>query len=59
MVPRYSNLSSIERYTYYSTKYKTRMPIRFYPHYTKVEIPTTVPYIKNVLSKEIVVKKTK
>ena len=44
MTHRYRNLSALERYTYFSTKHAARRPIRFVPHYTKVEAPTKVPF---------------
>ncbi len=44
MVPRYSHLSPKERYTFFSRNIADRKPIQFYRHFTKVEIPTNVPY---------------
>lgn len=41
---RYSALSSIEKYTYFSRKHVARRPIHLRPKYTKVENPLSLPY---------------
>lgn len=41
---RYSSLSSIEKYTYFSRKHVARRPIHFRPKYTKIENSLNIPY---------------
>ncbi len=44
MEMRYSNLSPVQRYTYFSWKNAIRKPIHFYPKYTKVDAPKRTAY---------------
>ena len=44
MIPRFKHLSAKERYTFFSSKIADRKPIHFYRHYSKIELPTKVPY---------------
>lgn len=44
MVLRYTHLAPVEKYTFFSWKTATRKPVHFHPKYTKVELPSRVPY---------------
>lgn len=51
MIPRYSVLRPVDKYSFYSLKHKCRRPVHFYRHYTKVEIPTMIePHHKKGLN---------
>ena len=44
MLPRYQHLAPKEMYTFFSCKIADRKPVHFYRHFSKVELPTKVPY---------------
>ena len=42
LVPRYSQMTTSERYTFFSTRTKSRMPIHYLPKFTKVDPPSFI-----------------